>query len=327
MIETVRSRWPQPPSGTGAASSSGRAPHPSPRPRLLPAARFGSLPSALAGFLSEATSAGRAGARAGVLALAVAASAAPMAAADPVQLTLDPAASEVRFSLGAVLHTVHGGFRLERGRIVFDPAGGAASGEVAVDLASGDTGNQRRDRDMHRKVLESERFPQAVLTVEAVEGALPADGASAELTLRGVLALHGGEHPVEVAVEVSRSGDRVEARARLTVPYVEWGLEDPSSFVLRVDKEVEVEVTVGGTLSAGPGSGARHGAAGPGEPTACSPGPLRALSGWGPAHPGRAPTRPAPAPEVRQSRLGADEVIHPSSRADGGNRGLNSAAA
>src|ERR1700681_1422369 len=45
----------------------------------------------------------------------------------------DPARTTVDFTLGDVLHTVHGTFRLKSGVIHFDPDGGKASGSVVVD--------------------------------------------------------------------------------------------------------------------------------------------------------------------------------------------------
>ena len=73
-------------------------------------------------------------------------------------LRIDPARSAVRFTLAATLHTVHGEGRVVSGELRFDPAGGPASGAVVVDARSFATGIDARDRDMHAKVLESERF-------------------------------------------------------------------------------------------------------------------------------------------------------------------------
>ena len=53
------------------------------------------------------------------------------------QLTVDPARSEVHFTLSDVLHTVHGTFHIQRGEIAFSPADGKASGSIVVDALSG----------------------------------------------------------------------------------------------------------------------------------------------------------------------------------------------
>ena len=169
--------------------------------------------------------------------------AAPVRAAERT-LTLDPAASEVTFTLGATMHTVKGSFAVSEGVVRFDPATGQASGEVVVDLTSGDTGNDKRDRDMHRKVLESDRYPRAVFTPTRVEG----DVGGGEVILHGRLELHGASHEVAIPARVSVQGGRVEATGSFRVPYVDWGMEDPSTFLLRVDEHVDVTVRAVGTL-------------------------------------------------------------------------------
>jgi polyisoprenoid-binding protein YceI len=158
------------------------------------------------------------------------------------ELTLEPARSELRFQLGATLHTVHGELDLVRGELHFDPGGGPASGELVVDARSARTGIELRDRDMHTKVLESERFPEIVLRAERLD-VVRRDATSADVRLGGVLRIHGGEHAVVIPARVTtQGGDRLLVEASFTIPYVAWGLRDMSTFVLRVEKEIEVEV-------------------------------------------------------------------------------------
>ena len=51
-----------------------------------------------------------------------------------------------------------------------------------------------------------------------------------------------------VPVTVQVKNDLVTARAKFAVPYVAWGMKDPSNLVLRVDKIVDVEVALNGNL-------------------------------------------------------------------------------
>jgi hypothetical protein len=57
-----------------------------------------------------------------------------------------------------------------------------------------------------------------------------------------------------IPATVKEQNDLVTANARFTVPYVEWGMKDPSNLVLRVDKTVKVEVTFTGKVAAHSGA-------------------------------------------------------------------------
>jgi polyisoprenoid-binding protein YceI len=163
------------------------------------------------------------------------------AAATEVRVELEPTATTVSFELGATLHTVHGTATLERGTFTFDTSSGAASGEAVVAAASADTDNNKRDKKMHGEVLRSAEHPRIVLRAQHLEGELTRTGTS-EVVLVGELELLETAHPIRVPMTVAIEGDTATVEATFTLPYVEWGLEDPSTFVLRVAKEVPVTV-------------------------------------------------------------------------------------
>jgi len=158
---------------------------------------------------------------------------------------IDPANSTVQFTLGALLHTVHGTFRIKSGAVRFDPNSGKASGQISVDVRSGNTGEGTRDRQMHANILESERFPDAVFSPDRSNGRLASSGAS-DVEVHGLLRIHGRDHEMTIPVRVQMQNASLTARAKFTVPYVSWGMRDPSTFVLQVAKSVDVDVTLVG---------------------------------------------------------------------------------
>lgn len=165
-----------------------------------------------------------------------------------VTFDLDPQATHITFDFGATLHSVHGTLKAASGKVQLDVATGKASGDITLDMKSAATGNPKRDQNMHQKVLETERFPQAVFHVERVDGEVHPEGRS-ELQLHGTLDLHGGSHAVAIPIVAMAQGDTVTATGMLDIPYVEWGLEDPSFFLLRVDKVVHVQIRGVGKIS------------------------------------------------------------------------------
>ena len=170
--------------------------------------------------------------------------------AEAQQLTFHayPAQSHVDFTLGDVLHTVHGTFRLKDSTVQIDPSRGTASGAIVVDAASGNTGNGSRDHKMHKEILQSDKYPEIRFALQKMQGTLPANGNS-EITLSGVMSIHGSEHPITVTAPVLISKGGVTTDVHFVVPYVQWGMKDPSTFVLRVNKEVDIVVHLVGSLS------------------------------------------------------------------------------
>jgi polyisoprenoid-binding protein YceI len=170
----------------------------------------------------------------------------PLFAAEST-IELDPARTTVSFTLGDVLHTVHGTFKLKRGSMTFDTATGKASGEIVVDVASGNSGGGMRDNRMHKEILESARFPEAVFTPDHIGGELASSGSS-QLDVHGNFRIHGVSHEMTLHFMAEAKGAEIAASTSFVVPYVQWGMKNPSNFLLRVSDKVDMTIQAAGKL-------------------------------------------------------------------------------
>jgi polyisoprenoid-binding protein YceI len=157
--------------------------------------------------------------------------------------------SSVHWTLGSSLHTVHGTFALKRGSLQVDPATGKASGEIVADATSGKSGDDGRDKKMHKEVLESGKFGEIVFRPDNISGKLESQGEST-IEIHGGFLLHGSEHELTVPAQANLSGDHWSGRAKVSVPFIEWGLKNPSNWLLKVEHTVNVELELKGTIQA-----------------------------------------------------------------------------
>jgi polyisoprenoid-binding protein YceI len=154
---------------------------------------------------------------------------------------LDPSKTEIDFTLHDPLHTVHGSFTLKRGNMQLDPDTGKASGEMVIDVPSGISGSGPRDKRMHKEILESQKYPEAVFTPDRVQGRISPEGTS-EIDVHGNFRIHGADHEVTIHFQVQANGSHFIATGSFMIPYVKWGMKNPSNFLLRVDDKVEIDV-------------------------------------------------------------------------------------
>ena len=173
--------------------------------------------------------------------------AAPRVPASDVVFAVDVAQSKVTWSLGTTFHTVHGSFALKKGTLRLDPATGKASGEIIVDAASGKSGNDSRDKKMHKEVLESGRYAEVVFRPDRVEGKIAPQGTST-VQVHGILVLHGSEHELTLPVQAELAADHWTGNAKFSVPFIDWGLKNPSTFFNKVNHAVEIDLELKGSL-------------------------------------------------------------------------------
>lgn len=167
-------------------------------------------------------------------------------------LELDPTQSAVRFTLKSSLHTVHGTFTLTSGKVTFDPATGKAAGLIIVSAASGESGNKGRDSRMHKEIIESQRYPEISFAPHDIEGHVEMQGDS-EIEVKGKFRLLGQDHEIEIPITMTSEGSAVTLDSDFSIPYIAWGLKNPSTFILRASDMVEVSVRATGNWTSAAG--------------------------------------------------------------------------
>jgi polyisoprenoid-binding protein YceI len=171
----------------------------------------------------------------------------PVSRAQEAVVLIDPAQTKIEFSLSGNVHTVHGKFNLKSSSLRFDPSTGKIGGAIVVDATSGDSGNSGRDARMHREILESAKYPEIVFTPMQMAGVVAAESSS-NVQVSGKLRLHGQDHDVTLPVDVKSDGKALQISTHIDIPYVQWGLKNPSNFFLRVSDTVVIEIQATGRL-------------------------------------------------------------------------------
>jgi polyisoprenoid-binding protein YceI len=171
----------------------------------------------------------------------------PQTGTGELVLMIDPPASKVRWTLDSSLHTVHGTFALKSGTLRVELASGKAGGEIVADATTGNSGNDGRDKKMHKEVLESAHYTEVIFRPDRVEGKITPQGTCA-VQIHGTFVLHGSEHELTVPVQAELGTDHWSGSAKFDIPYIDWGLKNPSSFLLKANHVVNVELELKGSL-------------------------------------------------------------------------------
>jgi len=173
---------------------------------------------------------------------------APLVFAQHQTFTVNPDASKVAFALGGNAHHVDGTFHVQSGSIDYDRSAQTISGSVIVAAGSGNSGDQGRDKKMNSDVLDVAHFADVSFVPKSYQGTIPASG-DFTIQVTGVFTLHGTPHDLTAPMQIHIEGTALTAKTHFTVPYVQWGLKDPSIFMLKVAKVVDIDLTLTGSLT------------------------------------------------------------------------------
>jgi len=173
---------------------------------------------------------------------------APAAIAQHQTFVVNADGSEVKMTLNTTHELVNGTFHIQSGSIEFDHGTAKMSGSVVVLAGSGKTGNGSRDKRMNKEILKVEQFATVSFEPKTYTGVLAPSGDS-NLQVTGIFTLLGTPHEITIPLLVHLEGATAAAKAHFVLPYIQWGVKDPSFLIWKADKDVAIDLFLTGQLA------------------------------------------------------------------------------
>jgi hypothetical protein len=170
------------------------------------------------------------------------------AMAQPQTFVANPDSSEVKMTLKTTHEVVNGTFHIQSGSLEFDRSAAKISGSVVVLAGTGKTGNGSRDKKMNKDILEVEQHATVSFEPKSYAGAIAPSGDST-IQVTGIFTLLDTPHQITIPILVHIEGTTATAKAHFVVPYIQWGLKDPSFLFWKADKDVAINLFLTGRLS------------------------------------------------------------------------------
>ena len=133
------------------------------------------------------------------------------------------------------------------GAIVADPANpSAATVEVTVDMASLDTGNSLRNREMRELYLDTKDHPTTKFKSVSVAGPSSiAPNQPAEIKVTGDVTLHGVTKRMTIPVRVVLIPEgRIHVTSSFTIHMPDFGIDVPNNILVTVNNDIPVRLDV-----------------------------------------------------------------------------------
>lgn len=155
--------------------------------------------------------------------------------------------SEVKMTLKTTHEIVNGTFHVQSGAIEFDRSTAKMGGSIVVAAGSGKTGNDTRDKKMDKDILKVQQYATVSFAPKAFTGTIAPAGDST-IQVSGTFTLLGTPHDITVPMQIHTEGSNATAKAQLIIPYVQWGLKNPSFLIWKADNDVTVDLNLAGKI-------------------------------------------------------------------------------
>jgi polyisoprenoid-binding protein YceI len=172
----------------------------------------------------------------------------PAALAQHQTFAVNPDASDVKMKLNTTHEVVNGTFHIQSGSIEFDRGNPKMSGSVAVLASSGKTGNDSRDKKMNKDILKVDQYTTVSFAAKTYTGTIAPSGDST-IQVSGVLTLLGTPHDLTIPMQIHIDVSKATATTQFVVPYVQWGLKNPSFMFWKAENDVAIVLDLVGQVS------------------------------------------------------------------------------
>lgn len=162
--------------------------------------------------------------------------------------TVNPDASEVKMTLNTTHEVVYGIFHIQSGSVEFNRSAPKMSGLIVVLPGTGKTGNNNRDKKMRNDILKVDEFTTVTFAPKSYAGTITLSGDSA-IHVSGVFTLLGTPHDLTIPMQIHLDGSKAVTKAHFIVPYIQWGLTDPSFMFWKAEHDVAIDLNLVGQVS------------------------------------------------------------------------------
>ena len=101
---------------------------------------------------------------------------------------------------------------------------------------------------MNKEILQVEQHATVSFEPKSYAGVIAPSGDST-IQVTGIFTLLGTPHEITIPMLVHLEGTTATAKAHFVVPYIQWGLKDPSFLFWKADNDVAIDLFLTGQLS------------------------------------------------------------------------------
>jgi polyisoprenoid-binding protein YceI len=120
------------------------------------------------------------------------------------------------------------------------------TGSSTIQMDSFSTGIGLRDKHMKENYLESSKFPDSSFTYKKL--ALPKDITGENIPFEGTLKLHGIEKPITGLLKTEKKNSALILEHFFKIKTSDFGISTPKYMGVVMGEEVEIKVTLEGTI-------------------------------------------------------------------------------